>query len=226
MSHDEIDGDLGISRRQLIRRGAVVGGTVLWAAPVVQSLTTPALGQSFYPGQGCDCTATACALRITGALNVEECGSPGCVASIGVSGVTATALCATTEATAGADAVCNASASVATLNIPEINAGLVTIPAIAATVLRSSIAHPCDCSSGTAQSSVFSLSIGSTVVAVQAGGTVQVTVNGLTFSVTFNEVSCQNGVPTVRALHIVLAGLLDVVVAESAARGTTCPACT
>jgi hypothetical protein len=32
----------GVSRRDVIKRGAVVGGTVVWATPVLQSLTTPA----------------------------------------------------------------------------------------------------------------------------------------------------------------------------------------
>ena len=35
----------GMSRRTLIKRSAIVGGTVLWAAPVVQSFTSPAFGQ-------------------------------------------------------------------------------------------------------------------------------------------------------------------------------------
>ena len=39
---DDVNANLGISRRQLIKRGAIVGGTVMWAAPVVQSLTSPA----------------------------------------------------------------------------------------------------------------------------------------------------------------------------------------
>jgi hypothetical protein len=34
--------ELGISRRDLLRRGALVGGTLLWAAPVIQSLAAPA----------------------------------------------------------------------------------------------------------------------------------------------------------------------------------------
>ena len=34
--------ELGVTRRDLIRRGAIVGGTLLWAAPVIQSLSPPA----------------------------------------------------------------------------------------------------------------------------------------------------------------------------------------
>jgi hypothetical protein len=38
----DLRSDLGLTRRDLLRRGAVVGGTLLWAAPAVQSITQPA----------------------------------------------------------------------------------------------------------------------------------------------------------------------------------------
>lgn len=38
--------DQGISRRDLMRRGAVVGGSLVWAAPMVQSFTRPAFAQT------------------------------------------------------------------------------------------------------------------------------------------------------------------------------------
>ena len=40
---DNLKRELGISRRQLLRRGAVVGGTLLWAAPAVQTIARPAV---------------------------------------------------------------------------------------------------------------------------------------------------------------------------------------
>jgi hypothetical protein len=43
----------GITRRELIRRGAVVGGTLLWAAPVVQTLTPAAHAQGSPGPCGC-----------------------------------------------------------------------------------------------------------------------------------------------------------------------------
>lgn len=46
MSHEDIEANLGISRRDLIRRGAIVGGTLVWAAPVVQSIAPRALAQT------------------------------------------------------------------------------------------------------------------------------------------------------------------------------------
>jgi len=42
MQDEEFQANLGIDRRTLIKRGAVVGGTLVWAAPVVQSLSAPA----------------------------------------------------------------------------------------------------------------------------------------------------------------------------------------
>lgn len=38
------DASLGISRRTLLRRGAVVGGAMVWTAPVVHTLAGPASG--------------------------------------------------------------------------------------------------------------------------------------------------------------------------------------
>jgi hypothetical protein len=37
--------ELGISRRELMRRGVVVGGTLAWAAPVVQTMGAKAFAQ-------------------------------------------------------------------------------------------------------------------------------------------------------------------------------------
>jgi hypothetical protein len=38
---------LGMTRRDLLRRGAIVGGGLLWATPTIQSFATPAYAQ--YP---------------------------------------------------------------------------------------------------------------------------------------------------------------------------------
>jgi hypothetical protein len=38
------DSSLGISRRTLLRRGAVVGGVLVWTPPVVITLASPAAG--------------------------------------------------------------------------------------------------------------------------------------------------------------------------------------
>jgi len=39
---DKFRSELGMTRRDLLRRGAIVGGSLLWAAPVIQSIRTPA----------------------------------------------------------------------------------------------------------------------------------------------------------------------------------------
>ncbi len=41
-SDDIVRRELGMTRREMLRRGAIVGGTLIWVAPVIQSLTTPA----------------------------------------------------------------------------------------------------------------------------------------------------------------------------------------
>lgn len=61
MALDE-DPQPGISRRQLIKRSAIVGGTVMWAAPVIQSFTSPA-GAVSAP---CNCTGLCIELVIQG----------------------------------------------------------------------------------------------------------------------------------------------------------------
>jgi hypothetical protein len=45
----------GVSRREIIKRGAIVGGTALWAAPVIQSLASPAMAQGHDPESRCGC---------------------------------------------------------------------------------------------------------------------------------------------------------------------------
>ena len=45
----------GVSRREIIKRGAIVGGTALWAAPVIQSLSSSAMAQGHDPESRCGC---------------------------------------------------------------------------------------------------------------------------------------------------------------------------
>jgi hypothetical protein len=46
MDEQDFERNLGISRRTLMKRTAVVGAGVAWATPVVQSLAKPALAQT------------------------------------------------------------------------------------------------------------------------------------------------------------------------------------
>lgn len=73
--------ELGITRRDLMRRGAVVGGTLLWATPVIQSLTPAAFAHDLSPAAFycCHCFnangSRSAVTRSTGAcLQVERSG--------------------------------------------------------------------------------------------------------------------------------------------------------
>jgi hypothetical protein len=52
-----VTGSDGLSRRDVLRRSALVGGTMVWMAPAVQTLATPAFAAgSPVPGEQCVCT--------------------------------------------------------------------------------------------------------------------------------------------------------------------------
>jgi hypothetical protein len=92
--HDErktsLQDELGVSRRDLLRRGAIVGGTVLWVTPVIQSMRTPAFAQvtpvrncfaiKWSPGDGCEDAqpisggGTVFCIRPSGDLQAGGCG--------------------------------------------------------------------------------------------------------------------------------------------------------
>ena len=46
MSDELLEGPEGVSRRSMLKKSALVGGTMVWAAPVVSSFTSPAFGQT------------------------------------------------------------------------------------------------------------------------------------------------------------------------------------
>ena len=55
----DLNSELGVTRRDLIRRGAIVGGTLLWVAPAIQSMAPKAFAQVAAPGS-VTCTACYC----------------------------------------------------------------------------------------------------------------------------------------------------------------------
>jgi hypothetical protein len=59
-----MDSSLGISRRTVLRRGAIVGGALVWITPVVQSLAGPAMATGTQIG---DLSYVAVLLRCDGA---------------------------------------------------------------------------------------------------------------------------------------------------------------
>ncbi len=87
-----LEGELGLTRRDLIRRGAIVGGTLLWVAPAIQSIAPKAYA---VPPTGsftacCQCAGTltkpaGCVIDvITIDLCVQRCGGPNKVGHYGV----------------------------------------------------------------------------------------------------------------------------------------------
>jgi hypothetical protein len=42
----EVGRSLGVTRRDLLRKGAIVGGGLLWATPIIQSIPKPAFAQT------------------------------------------------------------------------------------------------------------------------------------------------------------------------------------
>jgi hypothetical protein len=65
----DLQAELGVSRRDLLRRGAVVGGALLWVAPAIQSLTPPAYAQTVSPQQ-----TTCCACKRPNPTTGFHCG--------------------------------------------------------------------------------------------------------------------------------------------------------
>jgi hypothetical protein len=49
----------GVTRRDLLRRGAIVGGTLLWVAPAIQTMAPKALARTQGPSPGA-CSACFC----------------------------------------------------------------------------------------------------------------------------------------------------------------------
>ena len=55
----DLNSELGMTRRDLIRRGAIVGGTLLWVAPAIQSMAPKAFAQEV-PGSPGSVLCRAC----------------------------------------------------------------------------------------------------------------------------------------------------------------------
>ena len=55
----DLNSEIGMSRRDLLRRSAVVGGTLLWVAPAIQTVGAKAVAQAYGPSPGV-CAACYC----------------------------------------------------------------------------------------------------------------------------------------------------------------------
>ena len=72
-----LHGESGMTRRDLMRRGAIVGGTLLWVAPAIQSVGSKAYAAVQGPSPG---TCAACYCYTTNASNIiqrDECSDDG-----------------------------------------------------------------------------------------------------------------------------------------------------
>ena len=89
--NEEIDETPGFSRRDMLRKTAIVGGALVWTAPAVQSLAGPAFAQTVGSPRGAEvCTYYAVSLTITNATGGFTCadisgstasGSTDCVSN-------------------------------------------------------------------------------------------------------------------------------------------------
>ncbi len=71
----------GLTRRDLMRRGAVVGGSLMWAAPAVQSFARPAFAQQVSPIVDGECVGF-----VTGGPNLEFANGAGVEAAVEIDG--------------------------------------------------------------------------------------------------------------------------------------------
>ena len=78
---EEIDGTggtPGVSRRDMLRKSAIVGGALVWTAPAVQSLAGPAFAQTAgSPGGQENCVYYAISILPTGCSSVAGSVAPG-----------------------------------------------------------------------------------------------------------------------------------------------------
>ncbi len=72
---DDLDlkSESGVSRRDLLRRGAVVGGTLLWIAPAIQSISPPAFAQQTSPPVVSCCKCRGFGGRCVTNVSEDEC---------------------------------------------------------------------------------------------------------------------------------------------------------
>lgn len=237
MASNDLDGTVtseagsGISRRDAIKKGAVVGGAVLWATPVVQSIgMSPASATHVSPGvphpcPACpNCLAEATGLRALG-LTAGTASGSGCQCVLNVN------LNAGQIGGASSQTVCGRADSV-TCSASSYVEGLVVRIAdnarLEATVLSSCV------SCGTGTSYVARLDLVTTLLGIDTrlqlnvgtGCNVGVAVPGFPLvQVVFNEQFCTDGTLTVRALRVTVLSL-DVIAAESKAGGAGCPCTT
>lgn len=216
------------SRRTFLRNAAALGGAA-WVAPSVASISRASGVAAQSPVPGCACNSGATALFATGtALGLPvtvgplgaTTGPEVCVVSVGGNPgdlLGAGTICGRTTSTSAA---CSASSDVQTIVVPSIG--------VAATGVHSSVTEPCDCSAGTASTTIASLTTPGGLMAnlSPAPNTTLFNAGGVT--VVANQQMCVGGQQVVRALVItvnqpLLNNNYTIVVAESRAQANACP---
>lgn len=221
-----IDTNLGISRRTVLRRGAVVGGSLVWAAPAVQSISRAAFADHLgTPHPDC-CTADAYGLRVViPPLGIDQTFAPadGEVLDTGTVGAagTATARAQVVRASAvepeGGPCV-----GTATIDQLDVVAGPTATPTltVSATTLFSRTTADCQACRTTGTSTIQTLVVNGITVDVTGACNLDVLGLGL---VTVNRQRCVGDTLHVDALYINVPGLIEVTAAHSEATAPGCP---
>ena len=176
----------GVTRREAIKKGAIVGGTVMWVAPLVQTVgMSPASAQTASPPTGaCVCTGTN-SFDVTAAFTGVVSGNvgpfqdfpaeTGCLANLSVTAPNAPL--ATAFLTSGTDCVGGSTAGgecVSFVEVENLHTDLTAINSaldiqLDAIVVQASA--ECTCAGGCAASACITQADGQAIVTV-AGQTV------------------------------------------------------
>ncbi|MGH2691705.1 MAG: choice-of-anchor P family protein, partial [Actinomycetota bacterium] len=191
----------GTSRREFIKRSLVAGAAV-WSTPSILTLSGARTWANSYPGACCN--ADAFGLRvIIPALGIDQTfGVGGCVAdvSVGAAGtatVEAAVVCGDAPTPAGGP--CEASASIATLDV-VVGPTLLPTLTVSATVLTSEASAACPPGCDTmGSSSIATLSVNGINVNVSLACNLDALGLGL---LTVNEQTCAGDTLEVNALHV------------------------
>ena len=209
------------SRRDFLRKSAVVGG-VAWAAPAIATIAASPVGaQTLYACPACGhCAAEATGLRAAG-LAVGVASGSGCQCVLDAN------LGAGQLGSAAADVVCGKADSATCTASALVTGARIRVAQNA--FLEASLLSSCvQC--GTGASQVLDLDLVTstlgvetrTDVAVTGGCNERISLLGGTVVIVLNEQTCSNGTLTVNALRVTALGI-DVIAAQSRAGGANCP---
>jgi hypothetical protein len=210
------------SRRDFLRKSAVVGG-VAWAAPAIATIAASPVGAAtLYACPACgNCAAEATGLRAAGLTAGVASGSGcQCVADPNLGGGQLGSAAADVVCGRADSATCTASALVTGARIRVAQNAF----------LEASLLSSCvQC--GTGASQVLDLDLVTTNalgvetrtdVVVTGGCNESISLLGGTVVIVLNEQTCNNGTLTVNALRVTAVGV-NVIAAQSQAGGANCP---